>query len=76
MHAGASIYDLPFAFAIEGPLEVSAMQRSLRELVVRHEALRRRMIEDDLAQPQLQYDRGAELDVPVVDAESNLLEQP
>jgi amino acid adenylation domain-containing protein len=74
MHAGASMYNLAYAFAIEGALDVSALQRSLRELVARHDALRMRVL-DDAAQPQLQFDPELELAVPVIDAGATLMEQ-
>ena len=44
---GRAIYNFPLNFDVEGPLDVSALQRSLQEIVRRHEALRTRFPSSD-----------------------------
>jgi thioesterase domain-containing protein len=40
LEPGTAAYNIPFAFWITGPLNVSALERSLNEILQRHEALR------------------------------------
>ncbi len=40
LESGSATYNVPVAWRIAGPLNVSALQRSLSQLVARHEALR------------------------------------
>ena len=40
LESGCATYNAPIAWRIAGPLNVSALQRSLSQLVARHEALR------------------------------------
>ena len=40
LEPGSTLYTVPFAVRMEGHLEVSALERSLNEVVARHEALR------------------------------------
>ncbi|MBZ4409176.1 amino acid adenylation domain-containing protein [Myxococcus sp. XM-1-1-1] len=37
---GSAVYSLPMAFQVDGPLEASLLEQSLRALVARHESLR------------------------------------
>jgi len=45
-----SAYNLPFEVRLSGPLDVTALERSLREIVRRHEVLRTRL-EVEVGQP-------------------------
>lgn len=47
LESGSAAYNAPMAWRIAGPLNVSALQRSLNQLVVRHEALRTTFIAVD-----------------------------
>ncbi|MFB6772697.1 amino acid adenylation domain-containing protein [Streptomyces sp. NPDC056337] len=40
LHPGTAQYNVPVAFSIHGPFDVTAFERALNALVVRHEALR------------------------------------
>jgi FkbM family methyltransferase len=40
LEAGASIYNCPFALLIEGPLKLAELERTVTEIVKRHEVLR------------------------------------
>ena len=40
LHPGTSVHAVPLAFRLRGPLDVAALERSLAEIVRRHEALR------------------------------------
>lgn len=45
-HAASTAYHIPFALRLRGPFDVLAMERALHTLVVRHEALRTRFVND------------------------------
>ena len=45
--AALSVYHLPIALRLRGPLDVAALERALHALVVRHEALRTRFVDSD-----------------------------
>ncbi|MFD1120844.1 condensation domain-containing protein, partial [Sphaerisporangium aureirubrum] len=47
MDPSSSTYHIAFALALRGPLDVPALERALLALIVRHEALRTRFVEDD-----------------------------
>jgi hypothetical protein len=40
LEPGLAVYNLPFALRLRGPLQVSALERSLQEILRRHESLR------------------------------------
>nr|WP_281390542.1 amino acid adenylation domain-containing protein [Sphaerisporangium rubeum] len=42
----SSIYNLSFALALRGPLDIPALERALHTLMVRHEGLRTRFVEE------------------------------
>jgi amino acid adenylation domain-containing protein len=64
---GAS-YNLPAAVQIEGPLDIAALQRSLQEIVFRHEALRTRFIAID-GEPRQVIDAQSPLNLTIVHLE-------
>ncbi|MBE9229223.1 amino acid adenylation domain-containing protein, partial [Phormidium sp. LEGE 05292] len=45
--SNSGLYNIPFAIRLEGSLEVAALEQSLQEIVVRHEALRTNFITVD-----------------------------
>ncbi|HEX8246226.1 MAG TPA: amino acid adenylation domain-containing protein, partial [Longimicrobium sp.] len=47
LESGSAFYNLPFALRLRGALDVGALERSLREIVRRHEALRTTFRERD-----------------------------
>ncbi|MCP4661757.1 MAG: non-ribosomal peptide synthetase, partial [bacterium] len=47
MAPGSSVYNIPVAFQIDAPLELTALERSLGEITARHEALRTTFREPD-----------------------------
>jgi len=47
MDPTSPVYHIPFALGLHGVLDVAALERALHVLVVRHEALRTRFIEQD-----------------------------
>src|SRR5262249_39817876 len=49
----SSAYHIPFALRLRGALNVTALQRALHALVVRHEALRTRFVDEDGVPRQL-----------------------
>lgn len=49
----SALYSIPYRFDLEGPLEESALQRALIELVQRHQILRTCFVERDGAYAQL-----------------------
>src|SRR5256885_15556428 len=51
LEPGQNTYNVPFALRLSGPLNVSAMEQALRELVARHEVLRTTFSEDDSGKP-------------------------
>ena len=59
-------YNIPAAFRIEGDLNVSALERALREIVNRHEVLRTRIVEID-GQPFQEIVPNVAIELPVVD---------
>jgi amino acid adenylation domain-containing protein len=62
-------YNLPAAVQIEGPLEVAALEKSLNEIVRRHEVLRTRFVVVD-GEPRQVIDEHLTLKLTVVDFES------
>jgi hypothetical protein len=50
---GASTYNMPTAWRLQGPLDVAALTRSVAALVARHESLRTRMLLRDGAPVQV-----------------------
>src|SRR3989442_11493117 len=46
-----SAYNVPFAIRLNGDLDIDALERSLRELIARHELLRTTFSEDETGKP-------------------------
>jgi amino acid adenylation domain-containing protein len=63
---GGAVYSIPGALRIEGRLDVAALERSLQEIVRRHEALRTRFVSIQ-GQPRQVIDDEVRLELPVVD---------
>jgi amino acid adenylation domain-containing protein len=59
-------YNIPAAFHIEGDLNVSALERAIREIVNRHEVLRTRIVEID-GQPFQEICPNVAIELPVID---------
>ena len=59
-------YNIPATFRIEGDLNVSALEKALREIVNRHEVLRTRIVEID-GQPLQQIISPLTATLPVID---------
>ena len=51
LEPGQNTYNVPFAIRLSGALNVEAMERSLCELIRRHEVLRTTFSEDELGKP-------------------------
>ncbi|WNG47516.1 amino acid adenylation domain-containing protein [Archangium minus] len=47
MEPGTTMFNIPAAFRLRGPLDVRALERALNALVERHESLRTRFLEQD-----------------------------
>src|SRR5581483_11226420 len=62
----ASIYILPVAFALKGPLDLLALQQSLSKIMSRHEILRTRFVLLQESPVQV-IDPPAPLDLPLLD---------
>ncbi|HEV8493825.1 MAG TPA: condensation domain-containing protein, partial [Candidatus Angelobacter sp.] len=67
-HPGTAFYNVPFTWRVKGDLDVATLERSLQEVVRRHEALRTCFVMDEHGKP-MQKVVGENLDVrlPVVD---------
>ncbi|HLJ26155.1 MAG TPA: amino acid adenylation domain-containing protein [Candidatus Angelobacter sp.] len=59
-------YNVPQAVRIQGPLEVEALERTLREIVRRHESLRTRFVSMN-SEPQQVIDSGLSVELPVTE---------
>ncbi|MFZ1007337.1 MAG: condensation domain-containing protein [Candidatus Sulfotelmatobacter sp.] len=66
---GDPAYTVPGAVEIEGPLDVDALERSLQEVVHRHESLRTRF-DDNRGEPQQVIDSEATLPLQFIDLQS------
>ena len=66
LEPGSALYNVPIALALDGPLDVAALARSLDEIVRRHEVLRTRFPGVE-GQPAQQIDPWAPAALPVVD---------
>jgi amino acid adenylation domain-containing protein len=63
---GASFYNIPAAVRLQGRLDVAAFERSLNEVVRRHEALRTRFVSEE-GQPAQSIVPPLPLALPVID---------
>ncbi|MCH7625550.1 MAG: amino acid adenylation domain-containing protein, partial [Chloroflexi bacterium] len=59
-------YNMPKAMHMRGPLNVAALQRSLNEIIARHEVMRTRYVSTDGIPTQVVAD-GCSIDLPVID---------
>ncbi|HEV3076512.1 MAG TPA: amino acid adenylation domain-containing protein [Thermoanaerobaculia bacterium] len=66
LEPGSALYNVPIALALDGPLDVAALARSLDEIVRRHEVLRTRFPGVE-GQPAQQIDPWSPAALPVVD---------
>jgi amino acid adenylation domain-containing protein/non-ribosomal peptide synthase protein (TIGR01720 family) len=69
LEPGTAVYNLPAGLRLEGPLDVAALARSLRELVRRHEVLRTVYgVEDGRGVQRIRHHAATELtELPLVD---------
>nr|WP_281390541.1 amino acid adenylation domain-containing protein [Sphaerisporangium rubeum] len=74
MDPSSSMYHIAFALALRGPLDIPALQRALRGLVVRHEALRTRFTEEDGLPRQVVDPPPAVFPLPVVPMKADEVE--
>jgi len=67
-HPGTAFYNVPLTWRVKGDLDVATLERSLQEVMRRHEALRTCFVMDEHGKP-MQKVVGEKLDVrfPVVD---------
>src|SRR5205807_8260638 len=76
MEPGSSFYNIPVALLLRGAVDVGALERSLQEVVRRHEALRTRFGYEDGNPVQIIAEQGeAELRLEVVEAEGGSEEE-
>ena len=66
MDPDSAAYVIPLAFRIAGELDVGALERSLRTILIRHESLRTRYIEQD-GKPVQVADAPTNICLPVTD---------
>ena len=66
MEQGGSVYNLPEAWRLRGPLDVASLERSVRAIVQRHEALRTSFIAED-GQPLQVMASGGPPSLAVID---------
>ncbi len=66
LEPGGAHYNLPVAARVTGPLDMGALERSLGEIVRRHEALRTTFVATD-GEPHQRIAVGASLVLPVID---------
>ena len=67
---GTAAYNVPTAFRIHGPLDVSVLRRALGEVTRRHQALRSRFDEDADGEPQQRVQPPRLPSLPVVELAS------
>ena len=66
LERGSAFYNLPLAVTLSGHLDVSALERTLTEVVRRHEVLRTRFVEVN-GEPVQVIEESAPLHLPVTD---------
>ncbi|MFE6663307.1 amino acid adenylation domain-containing protein [Streptomyces sp. NPDC057697] len=66
LHPDGSLYNIPLLLRLRGPLDVAVLQRSLRDVVARHDILRTRFL-DRAGVPVQVVTEGAHVPVPVHD---------
>jgi amino acid adenylation domain-containing protein len=66
LEPGRSVYNLPAAIRLSGALNVDALERSLMEIVRRHEILRTRFVEEEGA-PKLEFTDGKDIRLERID---------
>jgi len=66
LEPGNPVYNIPGSVRLTGPLQLSALQQSLNEVIRRHEALRTRFVTLD-GQPMQVIEAELELPLEVVD---------
>lgn len=66
MDSQSSAYNVPSSFRMKGKLDVAALERTVSDLVARHESLRTRFVEVD-GSPRCAVDPGARIRIESVD---------
>jgi amino acid adenylation domain-containing protein len=67
-------YHLPFVLRLRGRLDVAALARAVRAVVVRHEALRTRIVDQDGRPRQVIDPPPARIPLPVLDLEADQID--
>jgi len=70
MHRTSAVYHVPFALRLHGALDVPALERAVHALVVRHEPLRTRFVEEDGVPLQVIGPPPSTLSLPVTQIEA------
>lgn len=68
LDSNSSVYNIGVALRMEGPLDVNALERSLREIVRRHEDLRTSFVQLE-GMPQAVVGDGTSWDLQIIDAQ-------
>lgn len=63
-------YHIPQAYRLRGELNVEALEKSINEVVARHDVLRTRIVTDN-GEPRQRIMRPASLDLPIIDLQGN-----
>jgi amino acid adenylation domain-containing protein len=71
----ATVYHIPFALRLRGSLDVPALERALHALVVRHEALRTRFVDDGGLPRQVVDPPPAAVSLPIEELAPDRAEQ-
>ena len=66
LFGGGDFLNMPYAYRLDGPLDVSALRRAIQEIVKRHAALRTAFLDTD-AGPRPWVHRSAAITLPLVD---------
>src|SRR6185436_668613 len=76
LEPGSATYNVPEAVRLEGPLDVAVLQRSLDELVRRHEPLRTTFGTTPAGEPVQRIAAAASVPLPVVDLSAPSVPEP
>jgi amino acid adenylation domain-containing protein len=74
-NSSSTVYHVPFALRLHGSLDVPALERALHALVVRHEALRTRFVNEGGLPRQVIDPPPATMPLPMIDLAADQVEQ-
>src|SRR5579864_9409759 len=66
-HPGTAFYNVPMTWRIKGDLDVATLERSLQEVVRRHEVLRTCFVMDEYGKPMQKVVGELDVRLPVTD---------